>query len=153
MEIFNLRDKTEHLNTLAQWHQREWGYLNPDSNLDTRLNKMQFFLVDEFIPHMYIAVENEQLLGSAACVAHDMDNRPELTPWLASVYVHPEFRGKGFGSSLVQHVMQQARQNNINELYLFTPDQEQFYLRLGWQLFEKTLYHGYPVTIMRVSFS
>jgi len=150
MNIINLREKTEDINTLARWHQDEWGYLNPNGNLQKRLDKMQMFLQTKFIPSMYIATDN-QLLGSAACVEHDMDNRLDLSPWLASVYVSKTFRTQGIGSKLVQHVMDQARAHKIDTLYLFTPDQESFYARLGWQVLEETIYHGHAVTIMSVA--
>ena len=42
-----------------------------------------------------------------------MDTRKELSPWLASVFVAPEFRKWGIGSKLVLHVMEQAREDSL----------------------------------------
>lgn len=114
-----------------------------------RIEKMKSHLTPQFVPTTFIAV-NDELLGSAAVIEHDMDTRMELTPWLASVYVTPEFRKQGIGSKLVLHVMEKAKENNIDKLYLFTPDREAFYARLDWTTIEKTNYHGYDVTIMYV---
>ena len=44
------------------------------------------------------------LLGSAMLIAHDMDTRPQWTPWLAGMVVAPEFRGRGIGAALVERV-------------------------------------------------
>ncbi|NOU13132.1 MAG: GNAT family N-acetyltransferase, partial [Methylococcaceae bacterium] len=81
------------------------------------------------------------------------DTRPELTPWLASVFVAPKHRNNGVGSQLVKNVMQQAKEAGINELYLFTPDRETFYQKLGWSVLAKEDYRGHAVTVMSVKLS
>ena len=149
MKIVNLKEMPHYLDTLARWHQEEWGYFKPNKTLAQRIERMQSHLLPEFIPTTFVA-SNHELLGSATIIEHDMDTRKELTPWLAGVYVVPEFRGQGIGSTLVLHVMEQARENMIERLYLFTPDRDAFYARLGWKIFEKTNYLGYEVTIMHV---
>ena len=149
MQISNLKDKPHHLMTLARWHHAEWSYLNPQRSFDERVAEMREDLEGKLIPTTFIA-EDEQgnLLGSASLLAQDMSSHPELTPWLASVYVDASQRGKGIGSTLVRQVMQHARDNGIARLYLYTPDQEQLYARLGWQLLSREPYNGTPVTIM-----
>ena len=146
-KILNLRDKPELLETLARWHQAEWSQLNPGETLEQRINRMQPFLNDELIPGTYIAIDDD-LYGSAAIVENDMVSRPDLSPWLASVFVTPEYRDQGIGSALVRHVMQQAKQGNIKKLYLYTPGREAFYLKLGWKPVASEHYHGHEVTIM-----
>jgi N-acetylglutamate synthase-like GNAT family acetyltransferase len=108
---------------------------------------MRGYLGDAFIPSMYVALD-QNVIGSAAIVTSDMDSRPDLSPWLASVFVHSNYRHKGIGARLVKVVMQEARSHGINTLYLFTPDQTDFYKRLGWHVFKTTVYMGTPVTIM-----
>ena len=147
MEIINLKDAPGHLETLATWHQQEWSYLNPGQTLSDRIVKMQKYLNTDFVPSTYIAID-EHLLGSAAIVAHDMDDRPELSPWLASVFVTPEHRRKGIGAQLVKHVVAQASQHGLRDLFLYTPDQMKFYEKLGWHCLEQTPYHGHDMTIM-----
>ena len=148
MRILDLKQAPHFLPTLAQWHQAQWSYLNPGENLRHRIARMQEYLDEFFIPTMYVAID-DTLAGSAAIVAQDMDTRPELGPWLASVYVTPEHRHKGIASALIKHVQQQANQRGIPELFLFTPDaQVGFYLQRGWQLVETTDYRSSRVTIM-----
>jgi GNAT superfamily N-acetyltransferase len=149
MKIIDLRHAPQHLQTLAQWHHLQWADLNPGSTLAGRIEKMAVYLGDTFIPTTYMAMD-PGLLGSAAIVAHDLDTRPDLTPWLASVYVAPEHRKKGVATKLVKHVMDKAEQAGIKTLYLFTPDQEPFYKKLGWHTLSKDSYHGHEVTVMQV---
>lgn len=149
MKIVDLKAAPEYLPILAEWHQQEWATLNPGSSLDDRINKMQSYLSEEFIPSMFVALDG-RLLGSAAIVKHDMDSRKELSPWVASVYVETEKRGQGVGPRMVEHVMNEAGKSGIKRLNLFTPDQELFYQNLGWQCLERTEYCNHQVTIMFV---
>jgi GNAT superfamily N-acetyltransferase len=148
IQILDLKDAPDHLATLALWHQKEWSYLNPGETIEQRMARMQPFLNDNFIPSTFIA-KNHTMLGSASIVENDMKTEPQLSPWLASVFVAPEHRKKGIGSSLVLHVMAQARNRKIKTLYLFTPDKENFYLELGWQTNRIAQHHGHQVTIMQ----
>ncbi len=148
LEILNLKEKPDDLTTLARWHQDEWSYLNPGETLEHRVSRMQPYLNADFIPSTFIAVDNI-LLGSAAIIAQDMKTRPQLTPWLASVFVAPGCRRNGTGSKLVLHAMQQARNAGIKTLYLFTPDKQAFYLKLNWTIMNSEQYHGHEVTVMQ----
>jgi GNAT superfamily N-acetyltransferase len=150
IKIINLKDEPENLLTLAKWHQDEWSYLNPGEDLVTRISRMQPFLNEDFIPSTFIA-RDKVLLGSAAIVLRDLKTEPQLTPWLASVYVRPDVRRQGIGRQLVLHVMEQARNEGIACLYLYTPDQEYFYIKLGWSTIDKRKHQGYDVTIMAVN--
>ncbi len=152
MLILNLKDKPEHLLPLARWHHAEWSYLNPLRSFDQRVQEMQEDLEGKVIPTTFVAEDDGELLGSACILADDMSSHPELTPWLASVYVNEIHRGKGIGSTLVKRVMQHAQENGVKRLYLYTPDQEQMYARLGWQLYSREPYNGTPVTIMSIDF-
>jgi GNAT superfamily N-acetyltransferase len=153
MLIQDLKYQPQHLPTLAAWHHHEWWSLNPGSSVEQRIEDMQAYLSADFIPSTFIATQFE-LMGSAAIVAHDMDINPELTPWLASVFVAPAYRNQGIGSQLVKFAMQQTHQAGIETLYLFTSaSREAFYQRLGWEVLSKEEYYGSVVSIMRVDLS
>jgi len=87
-------------------------------------------------------------MGSAAIIANDMDSHLEWTPWLASVFVAPAYRNRGIGGRLVSYAMDQAKQSGITELYLFTPDRQDFYRRLGWEVLATEHYRGHRVAVM-----
>jgi GNAT superfamily N-acetyltransferase len=155
LQSFNITDlKTEphHISQLADWHHHEWSSLNPGQTVDQRIESMSFYLSDDLVPSTFIA-KGTHLMGSAAIIEYDMDTHPEWMPWLASVYVVPEFRNQGVGSRLVEHVIEEARKAGIKELYLFTPDRVSFYQKLGWRVFNKEEYRGHWVTVMSVKLS
>jgi N-acetylglutamate synthase-like GNAT family acetyltransferase len=148
--IFDLRTKAQYIPTLAAWHQDEWSHLNPGETLAGRIKRMDEFLGEAPIPTMYVWVEGQNVIGSAAIVKNDMETRPELTPWLASVYVHHTRRRTGIGATLVNHVVDQARRLGCGELFLYTPRREAFYLKLGWRTIAKELFHGEDVAVMKI---
>jgi predicted N-acetyltransferase YhbS len=149
MRIINLRDAPEHVSTLARWFFEEWGYLNPGQSFEYRLARVERYLTDDLLPTMLIAVDGSEVVGSAALIESDMDTHPELTPWLANVYVRTDQRGKGIGKQLVEAIMALASEQHLRQLYLFTPDQASFYARLGWLHHQHAIYRGTDVTIMK----
>jgi GNAT superfamily N-acetyltransferase len=104
------------------------------------------------IPLTLLALVESQPVGTASIFLHDMDTRMDLTPWLAAVYVLPEFRGQGIGSQLVRAIEDVATRLQLERLYLFTPDREDFYARLGWSVLETAEYRQHSNVIMTKSF-
>ena len=100
------------------------------------------------VPSVMVACEDDTLLGSAMLVAHDMDTRPQWSPWLAGVVVAPERRRGGIGAALVERVITEARMLGFPALYLYTLSTEQYYARLGWRFLERATYLGADVTVM-----
>ncbi|CAG9000796.1 MAG: hypothetical protein CENE_02803 [Candidatus Celerinatantimonas neptuna] len=150
MEIIDLREEPEHLKTLAKWHHAQWSYLHPDASLNFRIKKMQAYLNEQIIPSTFICKIGQQLVGSAAIVEDDMQTHPSITPWLAALFVTPEFRKRGIGEQLVRHVMQYAKGSGFNTLHLFTDHQQNFYTRLGWSRLYDENYHNCQVTLMNI---
>src|SRR5438445_8930619 len=82
------------------------------------------------LPIGFVAVLDEAVVSAACPVTHDMETRPTLTPWLATVLVAPEYRGRGFGSALSERVIAEGRVLGFPKLYLVTFDKIGFYARL-----------------------
>jgi N-acetylglutamate synthase-like GNAT family acetyltransferase len=72
-------------------------------------------------------------VGTASFVINDLPSRPDLTPWLASVLVRPQFRGRGYSVPLIQQVEAVAAAASVPTLWLYTWSAEPLYARLGWQ--------------------
>ncbi|UCG56385.1 MAG: GNAT family N-acetyltransferase [Phycisphaerales bacterium] len=101
------------------------------------------------IPLALVAVYRSQVIGTGAIKPHDLDIRPQFSPWLAGLYVLREFRDNGVGSLLVARLLEEARQLGLSELYLWTPSAERLYSRLGWSLLERTQYCDQWISIMK----
>ncbi len=151
MKIEYLADHADRIETLARWHHEEWQHLNPGDTVEQRKARMSEHLGRRRIPTTFVALEGDTLLGSACLLADDMHQYRDLTPWLASVFVAPEQRGRGVGSAVVRRVVEEARALDVKTLYLYTPDRESFYARMGWSIHERTEYMGVGVVIMQLS--
>ena len=143
-----LADHQDFIPTLARWHHNEWAYLRPGDSVQARISKLVGFCGHQEIPTAVIAFTDNTLLGSAMLIAHDMDTRMELSPWLAGVFVAPDQRGRGIGVALVRRVIEDATALGVRRLYLYTPSAENFYSRLDWSLVERTNYRGADVAVM-----
>lgn len=148
MHIGYLADHPEFISTLARWHHEEWAYLRPGDTVEARLARLRDECGRGEIPTVFVAFSADTLLGSAMLVAHDMDTRMDLTPWLAGVFVAPDYRRRGIGSALVGRVVECAAQLGVRRLYLYTPSAERMYSRLGWSAVERTSYRGAEVVVM-----
>lgn len=155
MTIEYLADRREFIPTLARWLHTEWGHLRPGERIDDRAARLAGVCGHCQIPTAFVAVAGDQLLGTASLVEHDMATRPELSPWLASVFVSPEHRSRGIGAALVERVVQEARALGTLRLYLYTPGPGTLYSTLGWSIVERTFYRELwgeqDITIMELA--
>ena len=148
MKIEYLADCPEAIPILSPWHHKEWLIYNPGESIQERVEKITAQAGKGDIPTTFVAIEGGTVLGSASLIAHDMDMRMDLSPWLASVLVAPEHRRRGVGTALVNRVVDEARALGFRTLYLFTPDKEAFYTKLGWRFLERTEYLTHAVVVM-----
>jgi GNAT superfamily N-acetyltransferase len=151
MLISYLADYPQYLPTVAGWIFDEWGWEMPGSTLENIQAEFSLHLNRDRIPLTMLALADGQPAGTASIFLHDMDSRMDLTPWLAGVYVVPEFRRQGVGSQLVRAIEAAATRLQLGRLYLFTPDQEAFYARLGWSVLETVEYRHHSNVIMTKS--
>lgn len=153
MHIAYLADHPQHIPTVAAWQYAEWGHLNPGDSIAGRITRLGQHTGRPGIPTTLIALEADTVLGSAGLVINDLRTHPDLTPFLASVYVAPEHRRRGVASALVRQAMAVVQQLGLPTCYLITPDQQRLYARLGWSAQGNVEYRGELVTLMAVIFS
>jgi len=152
MEIRYLADCPERTPTLAQWHFEQWKHIVDGDSPERRQRLLLARANHRAVPTVFVAVDGDLLLGSATLAEHDMETRPNLTPWMVDVFVAPEFRRRGIASVLVRRVVREAAELAVAELYLFTTGEmrEKLYADLGWKVVERPLYLGVERVVMSI---
>jgi GNAT superfamily N-acetyltransferase len=97
----------------------------------------------------FVLFDHGQPVGTAGLVRSDLDTRPDLTPWLAGLFVEPAFRGRGHATALIRRVETFALAASVPILWLYTGTAEPLYLRLGWQRVGIEQENGQAVVLMR----
>ncbi len=149
--IVNIFTRPELIPTVAAWlfeaFWRQEGYGIGDVVEALRLSGASA------MPQSFVLLVNDQPAGTASLVAQDMEERPDLTPWLAGVFVAPEFRGQGYVARLIKAVEDAARAEAVKTLWLYTSTAETIYARAGWRRTDMVIHNGIPSVLMRRDFS
>ena len=149
IRIAYLAEHREQIPQIARWFHDEWADLNPGCDLAEVERRIAERARKSAIPLALLAFSGDELIGTVCLKINDLDTRPDLTPWLAGLYVKAERRGQGVGRLLVDAIEHEARAQGVAELHLYTPKSETFYQRLGWHTQEHLVYHGHPIALMR----
>ena len=124
---------------VAAWIYNEWWQDIEGSSVSKVTDLLRAHLVPDCVPMTLVASLNVLPVGTATLLAHDIGTEqwPQLSPWLAAVYVVPEYRRRGVGSSLVHAIVSAAAAAGKDVLYLLTTEREEFYAQLGWDVFDR----------------
>ncbi len=98
----------------------------------------------------FVLFDHDRPAGTAGLVRQDLETRPDLTPWLAGLFVQPAFRGRGHATALVRRVEVFAAAASVPVLWLYTWTAEPLYARLGWHRagLERDQKRGHEVVLM-----
>jgi GNAT superfamily N-acetyltransferase len=146
-DIIDLADAPDLVDTCAAWSFGMWGCQS-----DGSLAKAQAGFASAATPareaFTFVARHGGKTAGMASLRASDFKGRPDLTPWLSSVYVHPDHRRVGLARALVQRVESQAREQGHERLYLISEHAETLYADLGWTTFDHVIGSHGPAVLM-----
>jgi GNAT superfamily N-acetyltransferase len=135
--ISDLRQRPEFFDTVAD---RIWRASWKDAGvpLDYIMGRLCENLNTEPIPIALVAHNGVEFLGTASVIASDLQERPQLTPWVAAVWVEPHARSRGVGGALVERAARDCFALGIARAYLCArPALTSFYERLGWIAIER----------------
>ncbi|MEO9299317.1 GNAT family N-acetyltransferase [Devosia alba] len=130
--------KTDLLSTVAD---RIWTAWSKDRGLSREqvIRNLESIIAseDEFT---LVAHAGREFVGTVSVIASDMVERPDLTPWIADVWVDPEYREHRMGSALVNAAERLAAERGEDVLYLCcVPELRPFYNGLGWTEIESNV--------------
>lgn len=130
LQIRNFLDCPEALPVVAKWIYDRWFVGKPGHSIDSMLLQMREGKRDE-VPLGLVAFIDDRPVGTVSLLSTDLEERKDLSPWLAGLLVLPESRGFGVGSALVKELIKINQASQNQNLYLYT-EIPSFYERLGW---------------------
>jgi len=137
--IEQLAERPDLLPVVATWIYQEWWTRVDGASAGTLTDLLGTHMALDQMPLTLVATLETLPVGTATLLAHDVGTEqwPQLSPWLAAVYVVPEYRYRGSGAALVNTIVEIASALGVEALYLQTAGSDRFYARLGWGVLDR----------------
>lgn len=124
LKIYNIKDKLEYLKEIAELTQKEWGSKTNslkefNKKIDKKVKKIMSNLDNPYYCKL-ILLKDDVLVGFISIFPHDCDERSDLSPWYATMYVKKDFRGNGYSKILNDAILKEAKNRNFKRIYLKT---------------------------------
>jgi len=135
MKIEFLCDEIQHAPAVTRWIFNEWvKHRVSDMTYEQLLGRIQNCHKDKF-PIRLVALIDGKCVGTIALVENDLKGKSH-TPWLAALYIDPDYRNQKIGMQLTERLKAVAKELGYKELYLRTETASDYYRKLGWEFVE-----------------
>lgn len=149
MNIEPLASQQHLIPIIADQLHQEWREFAPWSDRAVIEARLRNASGQALFPHCLVASSaTGEFLGTASVKLHELPTHPDKHHWLGEVFVPKPFRGRGIATAMIERIVDYAFSSGVQSLHLYTPDQQQFYERLGWQACGHETVNDEHVTIM-----
>ncbi len=148
ISVVSTSERSDLVPEVARWLWDEW-WRRDGHSFEQTLDAVRQSVTARLMPRTFILLADGQPVGTASLAASDLDERPDLSPWLAGVFVLPAARGRGHAAHLIAAVEEECRAASISPLWLYTRAAERLYARNGWRTVETIQRNGTPCALMR----
>lgn len=131
VEIKHISEEKSYIEVTSKWMCKEWG---TESNYEFFKSIISHSVDKSNLPQTFVAVIKGKPVGTVGIWRCDMVSRQDLYPWLSALYVLPEYRNRGIGRRLQEHLVSYAKELGYENIYLYT-DIENYYEKNGWKLY------------------
>ena len=136
MEIKSIKDNLNYLKEYALLCSLEWGTPKTDEEMndyiDAKANKI---LTGDKVMNIFGLIDNDKLIGFISLVKYDGEERQDLTPWYATMYVKKEYRGLGYSKILNDALLEETKKLGFDKIYLKS-ELVNYYEKFGAQYIE-----------------
>lgn len=139
MEIIDITDNKEFLKESFILSMKEWGETRTEEEYQQVAEERAQKVIDkqnDKIIFVLGLVDNNNLVGFISLYKYDGDERQELTPWYATMYVKKELRGLGYSKILNDALKRKAADLGYKKLYLKS-ELKNYYEKFGAIKFDK----------------
>ena len=150
VEFAFLADRVDAIPVIADWYFDEWGHLLQDDSPKRTRERVESYLNRDEIPFILVAMNDNNIVGAAQLKYREMAEMfPDREHWLGGVYIEPACRGRGYGSQIVERIVEMAPRYGVETLHLQTEALDGgLYARLGWTPYAQVTNRGLDVLVM-----
>jgi predicted N-acetyltransferase YhbS len=155
IEIGNLTVESGLPKTIAALQFSNWGRSTGFSSAAEYEQFLDDAARSRELPAVLVARRGGRFLRSVNLLLHEMTTHPQLSPWLAQLFVIAEERGGGVGSALVRACLARFAQLGFPRVHLYTAAAATlpaYYAALGWRTIEEVEYLGKRRAVMAFDF-
>lgn len=133
MKIDLLANNLENKETVINWLNEEFGIEN---SKEFYRGIIEHSLKEGQLPITFVAIENEEVVGTVGIWRGDLLSRQDLFPWISALVVRKDYRNKSVGQKLQKFALDYCSSQNYKEVYLYTSI-ENYYEKMGWKFIDE----------------
>lgn len=122
LKIYNIKEKQEYLKEVVTLTHLQWGSkINTKEEFNYKINKKIEKIINNLDNPYYcnlILLDDKNLVGFISLFETDGEERQDLKPWYATMYVKSEYRGKGYSKILNDAILKEAKDRGFKRVYL-----------------------------------
>lgn len=119
MEIIDVKQSDNLIDEYIKICNLEWG-LNRENMEDYIKIKRNEIINGNKVLSILGLIDNNILIGFVSLFRYDGNERRDLTPWYATMYVKDEYRNHGYSKMLNDAILNEASLLGYNRVYLKT---------------------------------
>ena len=144
-----LSECPEHLETVGLWIHNEWWSKRYDSP-EVVLSWLRMHKKLDAVPYSVVALTEGEPVGSCCVIENDCIHRPQYAPWVAAVYVRPEFRRRRIASMMLHEAASIAARAGVKCLFIdCLAVTALVYEKNGWAIHEREVGDKESVVMLR----
>ena len=121
MKIVNVKGNSEYLSEYIELCSYEWGSKKSKLEMQQYVEKRKKrILSDDKVISILGLVDSNNLIGFISLFKYDGEDRKDLTPWYATMYVKKEYRNRGYSKLLNDAILKEAIKLGYKKVYLKT---------------------------------
>lgn len=119
MKVINLKENNKYLKESIKLCSLEWGSYKSNAEMKRYIEKKSNKILNgEDVISIFGIEEDNELVGFISLFKTDGEERRDLTPWYATMYVKEKFRGKGYSKLLNTIILNEAQRLGYKKVYL-----------------------------------
>lgn len=131
MKIVSIKENSEFLSEYIELCSYEWGSKKSKLEMQKYVDKRKKSIFnDDKVISILGLVDNNNLIGFISLFKYDGEDRKDLTPWYATMYVKDEHRNKGYSKLLNEAILKEAVKLGYKKVYLKT-ELDNYYEKFG----------------------